>query len=203
VIRIIRERRLRLRLRPLLETAGESATAEAVFAFIIERLVTQLRAEGARHDILNAVFGAQHLAQDDDLVGLLDRAGAVGELLQTADGQSLLAGYKRAANILRIEERKDGPHTGPADPDWLTTDDERSLQSAADALAAVADEMLQREDYRSAMRYMAGIRAPLDAFFDKVTVNAPEPELRLNRLRLLNQTRSIMDQIADFSRIEG
>lgn len=203
VIRIIRERRLRLRLRPLLEAAGPTATAEAVFAFVIERLVMQLRAEGARHDILNAVFGAQHLARDDDLVALLDRADAVGELLQTADGQSLLAGYKRAANILRIEERKDGPHTGSADPDWLTTDDERSLQSATDALAAVAHEMLQREDYRSAMRYMASIRAPLDAFFDKVTVNAPEPELRLNRLRLLNQTRSIMDQIADFSRIEG
>ena len=203
VIRIIRERRLRLRLRPLLEVAGDPATAEMVFAFIIERLVMQLRTEGARHDILNAVFGAQGLTQDDDLVALLDRAEAVGELLQTADGQSLLAGYKRAANILRIEERKDGPHSGPVDPDWLRTDDERSLHAAADALAAVADEMLQREDYRSAMRTMAGIRAPLDAFFDNVTVNAPEPELRLNRLRLLNQTRSIMDQIADFSRIEG
>jgi glycyl-tRNA synthetase beta chain len=202
-IRIIREHRLRLRLRPLLEAASDAETTEAVFAFIIERLVMQLRAEGARHDILNAVFGAKRLENDDDLVALLDRAEAVGELLLSADGQSLLAGYKRAANILRIEERKDGPHTGPADPDWLTSDDERSLQSAADALAAVADETLRREDYRSAMRYMARIRAPLDAFFDKVTVNAPEPELRSNRLRLLNQTRSILDQIADFSRIEG
>jgi glycyl-tRNA synthetase beta chain len=202
-IRIIREHRLRLRLRPVLEAAGDAETAEAVFAFIVERLVLQLRADGARHDILNAVFGAKRLENDDDLVALLDRAEAVGELLESADGRSLLAGYKRAANILRIEERKDGPHSGPADPDWLTTDDERSLQSAADALAAVADETLRREDYRSAIRYMASIRAPLDAFFDRVTVNAPEPELRRNRLRLLNQTRSIVDQIADFSRIEG
>ena len=203
VIRIIREGGIRLRLRPLLAEAGDEGTADAVFTFLIERLVVQLRMEGARHDILNAVFGAKGLTKDDDLVALLARAEAIGVLLLTIEGESLLAGYKRASNILHIEDRKDGPHAGLPDVDLLRSDAERSLQIAIATLAQAADEMLTREDYRSAMRYMAGIREPLDAFFEKVTVNAPEPELRRNRLRLLNQTRSIMDQIADFSRIEG
>jgi glycyl-tRNA synthetase beta chain len=203
IIRIIRENRLRLRLRPLLDQAGDAGGTPDVFAFIIERLVVQLRADGARYDILNAVFAAKGLDKDDDLVALLDRAEAVDELLQTPDGASLLAGYKRAGNILRIEDRKDGPHNEPPDPDWFRTDDERALSSANAALAAVAEETLAREDYRAAIRAVAGVRGPLDAFFDRVTVNAPEAELRRNRLRLLNQTRSIMDRIADFSRIEG
>lgn len=203
VIRIVRENGLRLRLRSLLVEAADKDTIEAVFAFIIERLAVQLRSEGARHDILNAVFGAKGLDKDDDIVALLARTEAIGELLQTPDGVSLLAGYKRAANILRIEDRRDGPHAGAPDPDWLRTEDEKALLSATQVLAEVAEETLNREDYRSAMRLMARIRAPLDAFFDNVTVNAREPDLRLHRLRLLNQTRSIMDRIADFSRIEG
>ncbi|MFO1026196.1 MAG: glycine--tRNA ligase subunit beta [Acetobacteraceae bacterium] len=203
VIRIVRENGLRLRLRSLLVEAADEDTIEAVFAFIIERLAVQLRSEGARHDILNAVFGAKGLDKDDDIVALLARTEAIGELLQTPDGVSLLAGYKRAANILRIEDRRDGPHAGAPDPDWLRTEDEKALLSATQVLAEVAEETLNREDYRSAMRLMARIRAPLDAFFDNVTVNAREPDLRMHRLRLLNQTRSIMDRIADFSRIEG
>ncbi|MDR3531467.1 MAG: glycine--tRNA ligase subunit beta [Rhodopila sp.] len=206
VIRIIRENGLRVHLRDLLAAAtADQATVQAVFEFIVERLTVQLRVEGARYDILNAVFGARGLeaGQDDDLVALLARAEAVGELLAASDGTNLLAGYRRAANILRIEDRKDGPHSGAPDVDELRSDEEAQLYTAAAALTVAAEETLRREDYRGAMVYMAGIRAPLDAFFEKVTVNATEPDLRRNRLRLLNQVRSIMDQIADFSRIEG
>jgi glycyl-tRNA synthetase beta chain len=206
VIRLIRENGLRVRLRDLLSaTAADEATIQAVFEFIVERLTVLLRVEGARYDILNAVFGARGLkaGEDDDLVALLARAESVGGLLATPDGTNLLAGYRRAANILRIEDRKDGPHSDAPDVLWLESDEEKQLYTAGVALKAKAAETLEREDYRGAMVYMAAIRGPLDAFFEKVTVNAPEPDLRRNRLRLLNQVRSIMDQIADFSRIEG
>lgn len=201
VIRIIRENRLRVHLRGLLALATDDpAVEQAVFAFMIERLTVQLRVEGARYDILNAVFAA---GQEDDLVALLDRADAIGGLLATLDGANLLAGYRRAANILRIEDRKDGPHSGDPDLAVLPLAEEKQLAAAAIAMAHAARESLRQEDYRGAMVHMAVIRAPLDAFFEKVTVNANEPDLRRNRLRLLNQVRSILDQIADFSRIEG
>jgi glycyl-tRNA synthetase beta chain len=200
VIRIIRENGLRLRLRALL--AGDAATADAVFGFLIERLVVQLRADGARYDVLNAVFGARGLSQDDDLVALLARADAVAALLGTADGATLLAAYRRAANIVRIEERKDGPFEGAADPALYVDDAEVALDRALAACGAV-DELLAAEDYADATAVLASLRGPLDGFFDDVTVNAADPDLRRNRLRLLNQVRSIMDRIADFSRIEG
>lgn len=200
VIRIIRENGLRLRLRNVLTLAeADDDTGTAVFGFVIERLVVQLRAEGARHDVLAAVFQA---AEDDDLCRLLARTNAVSSLLTSQDGGNLLAAYKRAANILRIEDRKDGPHDGAVDPHLLREDPETAL---SDALAAMEDvtPLLAREDFTGAMALMARLRAPLDVFFDKVTVNASEPELRRNRLRLLNKVRSVMDQVADFSRIES
>ena len=201
VIRMIRENRLRVRLRALLGAApSDAATIQAVFEFIVERMIVQLRTEGARHDILNAVFAA---GQEDDLVALLARAEAVDALLSGPDGGNMLAGYRRAANILRIEDKKDGPHTGTPEIAAMTLDDEKALAAAANDIAQQADHALKSEDYRGAMVYMAGLRAPLDAFFQNVTVNAPEPEIRRNRLRLLNQVRSAMDQVADFSRIEG
>jgi glycyl-tRNA synthetase beta chain len=205
VIRIIRENGLRVHLRRLLAaTAADPATIQAVFEFIVERLTVQLRVEGARYDILNAVFGARGLdaGQDDDLVALLARMAAVGELLATPDGINLLAGYRRAANILRIEDRKDGPHSTAPDLDFLASEEEKALHTATVAMTETVGATLEREDYRGAMVYMSGIREPLDAFFEKVTVNATDPELRRNRLRLLNQVRATMDQIADFSRIE-
>jgi glycyl-tRNA synthetase beta chain len=213
VIRIIRENGLRLNLRRLLGAAAEQAPggeaglaelAEGLFAFIVERLVVQLRADGARYDILNAVFGAkrQQHAQDDDLVALLARTEAVTALLTTSDGVDLLAAYRRAANILRIEDRKDGPHDGPPDPDLLLEPAETELFAGLQPMHDVAD-LLRREEYAAAMAITARLRPPLDAFFENVTVNSPKPDLRRNRLRLLAQVRSIMDQIADFSRIEG
>jgi glycyl-tRNA synthetase beta chain len=199
VIRIIRENGLRLRLRDLLPPT-DTETAQAVFAFILERLVVQLRADGARYDVLNAVFGASGLARDDDLTDLLARTDAVTLLLRTKDGADLLAAYRRAANILRIENRKDGPHEGAP-----TAGTEPAESALFDALAGLGDvkRLLEHEDYAAAMAMTARLRGPLDVFFEKVTVNAPEPELRRNRLRLLNEVRSSMDQIADFSRIEG
>ncbi len=204
---------MRLNLRQLLDAAAEqapgdgsalAAVVEGLFAFVIERLVVQLRADGARYDILNAVFGAkrQQHAQDGDLVALLARTEAVAALLTTPDGVDLLAAHRRAANILRIEDRKDGPHDGPPDPDLLREPAEAALFAALQPMLDVGD-LLRREEYATAMAITARLRPPLDAFFENVTVNSPEPDLRRNRLRLLAQVRSIMDQIADFSRIEG
>jgi glycyl-tRNA synthetase beta chain len=203
VIRIIRENGIRLHLRHALAAASaDAATVQAVFEFIIERLVVQLRTDGARYDVLNAVFAARGLDQEDDLVALLARSDAVASLLQTPDGANLLTAYRRAANILRIEERKDGPFKDPPDPDLYREAAEIDLDHALAACHVVVS-LLNEEAYGLAMSTMAGLRAPLDAFFEKVTVNATEPTLRRNRLRLLNQVRSMMDQIADFSRIEG
>jgi glycyl-tRNA synthetase beta chain len=218
VIRIIRENGLRLGLRGILTgqcyrvgqslaaladaqvMPGEKALVAELLDFIAERLRVQLRAEGARHDVLAAVFAA---GADDDLTRLLARTDAVAALLGTEDGVNLLAAYKRAANILRIEDRKDGPHTGPVDTTELVLAEERGLETALAAAGAVIAGHLAAEDYTAAMGAMASLRAPLDAFFDKVTVNAEEPRLRGNRLRLLNQVRSTMNQIADFSTIEA
>ena len=206
VIRIIRENELRLRLLPVVRAANAGLGREAVAApgeildFLAERLRVQLRAEGARHDVLSAVFAA---GGDDDINRLLARADAVAGLLGTDDGSNLLTAYRRASNILRIEERKDGPHAGPADPSALAADEERTLARAAGDVALRIDEMLGGEDDAGAMAALAELRPPLDAFFDKVTVNAPQPELRRNRLRLLSSVRSTMDRVADFSKIEA
>ncbi len=179
-------------------------TVEAVFGFIIERLVVQLRADGARYDVLNAVFGAKGLdsAKADDLVALLTLTDAVAALLQTPDGANLLTAYRRAANILRIEERKDGPYDTLPSADLFREAAEIDLDHALSASGDVIF-LLKEEAYGQAMSNMSRLRAPLDAFFEQVTVNAPDPALRGNRLRVLARVRSIMDQIADFSRIEG
>jgi glycyl-tRNA synthetase beta chain len=175
-----------------------------VFGFLIERLVVQLRADGARYDVLNAVFGAKGLdsARADDLVALLTLTDAVAALLQSPDGANLLTAYRRAANILRIEERKDGPYDTKPDGKLLREPAEIDLDHALNASCDVI-LLLEGEAYGQAMTNMSGLRAPLDAFFEQVTVNAPDPALRGNRLRLLARVRSVLDRIADFSRIEG
>jgi glycyl-tRNA synthetase beta chain len=207
IIRIIRENRLRLNLLPLIEFAGrgfadipvQPVDPAEILGFLAERLRVQLRAEGARHDVLAAVFAA---GSDDDITRLLARTAAIADLLAGPDGADLLTAYRRAANILRIEDRKDGPHAGPPDPDRFVEPAEIDLHHGLNALHAL-DQLLAAEDYGAAMSAMARLRPPLDAFFEKVTVNAPEPELRRNRLCLLNRVRSTMDRVADFSRIEG
>jgi glycyl-tRNA synthetase beta chain len=209
-IRIIRENALRLPLRQVIESALKTLSAQIsnidiaavtteVLDFIAERLRVQLRGEGARHDILSAVFAA---GGDDDIVRLLARSAALNALIATDDGRNLLAAYKRAANILRIEDKKDGPHAALVDANLLQTPDETTLHAA---LAATANlkKLLAAEDFAGAMAVMAGLRAPLDAFFANVTVNADDPGLRRNRLGLLASIRERMNDIADFSAIEG
>jgi glycyl-tRNA synthetase beta chain len=206
IIRIIRENGLRLKLRDLIAQAGAgyaglpAAPAEELLGFIAERLRVQLRGEGARHDVLAAVFAA---GGDDDLVRLLARTAAVSELLRTDTGATLLAAYRRAANILRIEAQKDGPATGAPDPALLRDAEERALADITASVAATVRQESAAEHFAAAMAAMARLRAPLDAFFDRVTVNAPEPDVRRNRLRLLARVRDMMNQIADFSQIEG
>ena len=168
-------------------------------AFIAERLRVQARAEGARHDVLAAVFAT---AADDDLVRVLARTQALASFLGTADGGHLLAAYKRAVNILRIEERKDGPHTSAPDAAALELPEEQALQAALQSAGGI-DALLRQEVFAAAMTKLASLRAPLDAFFDKVTVNAADPALRANRLRLLSGVRAAMNSVADFSAIEG
>ncbi|GGC37748.1 glycine--tRNA ligase beta subunit [Siccirubricoccus deserti] len=213
VIRIIRENGLRVPLRevllatqPLLRPLVQQGLLPAlpdvndIMEFLAERLRVQLRAEGARHDLVAAVFGA---TPDDDLVRLLARAAALESLLATPDGANLLTAYKRAANILRIENRKDGPHDGPVDRDLLEADAERALAGAVESATTAVAAALAAEDFAGAMRHLAALRLPVDAFFDTVTVNDPKAELRANRLRLLGRLCAAMDTVADFSKIEG
>jgi glycyl-tRNA synthetase beta chain len=170
-----------------------------ILEFLAERLRVQLRGEGARHDVLTAVFAA---GADDDITRLLRRTEAVSALLGQDDGANLLAAYRRAANILRIEERKDGPHTDAPDSTLLTEPAEEALHRSVIAGLAIG-MLVHDEKYAEAMTEMAKLRGPLDTFFEAVTVNAPDPQIRRNRLRLLNQVRTTMDRVADFSRIEG
>ncbi|MDN3565902.1 glycine--tRNA ligase subunit beta [Paeniroseomonas aquatica] len=177
-----------------------AAFAAGVLDFLTDRLRVQLRAEGARHDLVTAVFGA---SPDDDLTRLLARSEALGTMLATPDGANLLAAYKRAANILRIETRRDGPHDGPVDPALLVLPAEQALAAAVGARAAEVAASLAAEEPLRAMESLAGLRAPLDAFFESVVVNDPDPKLRVNRLRLLRRLCTAMDAVADFAKIEG
>ena len=134
---------------------------------------------------------------------LLARTAALEAMLGTEDGKNLLAGYRRAANILRIEDRKDGPHTGALDAALLREPAEAGLAAALGEAEPSARAALSSEDFPAAMTALAALRGPVDAFFNDVMVNAPEPDLRRNRLRLLNRLRAAMDTVADFSQIEG
>ncbi len=204
VIRIIRDNGLHLPLAPVIERAGHSLLLTAphgeVLAFLADRLRVQLRTEGARHDVLDAAFAARG---DDDFVRLLALAGQLGLLLATPDGSSLLTAYKRAANILRIEDAKDGPHEGAPDPALFAEAAETTLANRVHAVAADLGVRLDRAEFTAAMQDLASLRAPLDDFFAGVTVNTDNADLRRNRLRLLQTVRATMDRVADFSRIEG
>jgi glycyl-tRNA synthetase beta chain len=175
--------------------------AADLLSFFADRLKVHLREQGARHDLVDAVFA---LEGQDDLLLIVRRVEALGRFLATDDGKNLLAGYKRAANILRIEEKKDGvSYAGLVDVELLQEPEERAL---ADAIASAVPRInvaLEREDFEGAMAIIATLRAPVDAFFEKVTVNAPDAALRVNRLRLLADIRTATRSIADFDRIEG
>ncbi len=182
------------------DTAFTPYVVHEALDFLLDRLRVQLRAEGERHDVATAVLRA---GRDDDIIRVLARTDAVAGLLGTTDGTDLLAAYRRAANILRIEDRRDGPHVGPPEPARLVQPEEVALAESLGEAAGAIDHALAAERFADAMAAMAALRPPLDAFFAEVTVNAPDPALRQNRLRLLARLRDTMNRVADFSAIEG
>jgi glycyl-tRNA synthetase beta chain len=194
------------RFRPEMSDPEISNAGDSFVDFFDERLKVQLREQGARHDLVDAVLDVG--GREAGIVSVVRRVEALRKFLDTEDGKNLLAGYKRATNIIRIEEKKDGrayidrPHQAR-----YRQEEEKALAQAIDTARAEASDAVQREDYEAAMRAMAKLRPYVDAFFDKVTVNVAEgtekKELRENRLKLLNQIRVATEAVADFSRIEG
>ncbi len=195
VIRIALDNSLRIQLRKI---AGVS---DDLLAFFADRLKVQLREQGARHDLVDAVFS---LEGQDDLLLVVVRVEALGKFLDTDDGKNLLAGTKRAANILRIEEKKDKrDYTGAPDAKLYQLPEEKALAEAVAAAKKDASAAVAKEDFAAAMSAMAKLRPKVDAFFDKVTVNVDDKALRENRLKLLNEIREATRSVADFSKIEG
>ena len=168
--------------------------------FLIERLKVQQQRAGIRPDVIEAVFS---LREEDNLVRLLARVRALQAFIGTDDGVNLLAGYRRAANILRIEEAKDGPHDGAPDPSRLSDPSEHALAAALDATLARAAAAVAAEDFEGAMTALSTLRAPVDAFFAAVMVNDPDSAVRANRLALLARFRAAVHTVAEFSKIEG
>jgi glycyl-tRNA synthetase beta chain len=182
-----------------MEEGGD--VASDVLEFLADRLKVALREEGIRHDLIDAVFA---LAGEDDLVRLVWRVKALAAFLDSADGSNLLIAYRRAVNILRIEEKRDGgTYRGEPDPHIFETPEEKSLFAALGVSREEIAIELERERFGEAMTVMARLRAPVDGFFEKVTVNASQANLRRNRLLLLSRLRSVLHAVADFSRIEG
>jgi len=172
-----------------------------LLSFFADRLKVQLREQGARHDLVDAVFA---LEGQDDLLLIVRRVEALGTFLDTEDGKNLLAGYKRATNILRIEERRDKTeYTGEPSAELYRQAEEWELARAIDTAAAEAGAAVAGEDFAAAMSAMAKLRPHVDAYFDKVTVNVDDAPVRANRLKLLNQIRAATRAVADFSKIEG
>ncbi len=202
VIRLILENKLRLPLLKIFKAAVEKGDPGAeLLDFFADRLKVALRDKGVRHDLIAAVFA---LGGEDDLVRLLARVEALGAFLKSEDGANLLIAYRRASNIVRIEEGKD--KTRYADP----PDAARFKEAAENVLAArlkdatgESAKALEAEDFAGAMAALARLRVPVDDFFNKVTVNTDDRELRANRLRLLSQIRDTLNRVADFSKIEG
>lgn len=185
---------------PQTKVEDDDVLCEDLLSFFADRLKVHLREQGARHDLIDAVFALG----EDDLVLIVKRVEALGEFLATEDGKNLLAGYKRAANILAIEEKKDGKsYSGqgismPGDPPEVD-----ALVSALAKAAPEATSALEREDFAGAMRALSKLRGPVDAFFDKVTVNAVVADVRENRLRILSQIRDALGRVADFSKVDS
>lgn len=176
-----------------------------LMTFIAERLKVQLRETGARHDLVDAVFMPEARGQlPDDLVKIVRRVEALAKFLETEDGKNLLAGVKRASNILRIEEKKDKREfTGAPNVSLYQQDEEKALAEAIAVAKKEASEAIDDENFAAAMAAIAKLRPTVDAFFDKVTVNADDKAVRENRLKLLNEIREATRAVADFSKIEG
>jgi len=195
VIRIVLANGLRLPLRKQFPPA----IGDELVAFFADRLKVALREQGKRHDLVDAVFALG----DDDLARIVARIDALGIFLISEDGGNLLTGYRRASNILRAEERKGPLPTGVAEPKAAAPPEETALIDALASIAPRVEADLAEEDFTAAMRALADLRAPVDAFFDRVLVNDPDAATRANRLRLLVQVRDLMGGVADFSQVAG
>ncbi|WP_137045671.1 glycine--tRNA ligase subunit beta [Pseudolabrys sp. FHR47] len=185
----------------LIEAHSFVTPTRDLIAFFADRLKVQLREQGARHDLVDAVFA---LEGQDDLLMVVRRVEALGQFLETDDGKNLLAGVKRASNILRIEEKKDGKsYAGAVDAALLKEAEEKALAHHIRFLSSPLKAAIENENFQEAMSLLATLRPLVDAFFDKVTVNADDKAVRANRLTLLNEIREATRAVADFSRIEG
>jgi glycyl-tRNA synthetase beta chain len=192
VIRIILDKGLRL---------GLGFCGPDLLSFFAERLKVHLKEQGVRHDLIDAVFA---LGNQDDLVLVVKRVEALSGFLDTDDGRNLLAGVKRAANILRIEEKKDGrAHDGDVHINQLIKGEEKTLHAAITQAMGQTRRAMEQEDFTAAMAALAKLRVPVDQFFEHVTVNDKDATFRENRLRLLNRIRLATAEVADFSKIEG
>jgi len=230
VIALVLENKLRLPLCSLFAAAiaqanfvetqdipvgGPDELFDELMSFFSERLKVYLRERGARYDLIDAVFA---LPEQDDLLLIVSRVEALGRFLDTEDGTNLLAGYRRAANMLRAEEKNDGAGAfdGAFDPSLIRDQWENHLwEVIANITVEIRDKLKfayerigrpgfeQQTPFEDAMKCLSSLRPPVDDFFEHVTVNADDPILRLNRLRLLNELRSAMHDVADFSRIAG
>ena len=208
IIRIIRERRIRMPLGTILSAAAKAHGFDAVdpdlLAFIRERLRVTLRDDGLAHDVVAAALGDDGAKVDDDILALADRAAALSEFLSGDDGTGLLAGWRRAASILNAEESKAKQAFSPeTDPRLFTEDAEIALHGALAALPEPAAGAQDRETLLAAMQSLGGLRGPIDGFFDRVVVNDDDAAVRRNRLGLLAMVRHSMQRVADFSKLEG
>jgi glycyl-tRNA synthetase beta chain len=217
VIRLITENGLRLKLKDVIDdfivlgkltgnyeiaSSARYATIVDLLAFFADRLKVQLRDQGARHDLVDAVFA---LGEQDDLFLIVRRVEALGRFLASDDGANLLAGYRRAANILKAEEKKDGEgaYEGGVSANLLREPSDKALAEALAKAEAAALAAVAREDFDGAMQALAALRAPVDQFFTDVLVNAEEAALRANRLKLLAALRRVTLKVADFSKVAG
>ena len=225
IIRLVLENEIRLSLIKVTKSAAtelgsRGAAADRkqlpvdLLAFFADRLKVQLREQGARHDLVDAVFALQEAESaggatgarnvQDDLLMIVRRVEALGQFLDSEDGKNLLAGFKRATSIIRIEEKKDNRHyTGAPQARLYRQPEEKALANAIETVESEAARAVENEDFVGAMRAMAKLRPAVDAFFDKVTVNVDDRALRENRLKLLNRIREATRAVADFSKIEG
>ena len=207
VIRLILENNLRVPLEKVFSKTisgfNIDVDAAALIAnlmdFFADRLKVHLKGEGVKHDHVSAIFA---VGGEDDLCRLLARVEALSDFLSTDDGANVLAAYKRGGNILRAEEKKDKQSfDGDVDVNAFTTDEEKTLYDVLKLSDAISSKKAEKEDFKGAMKALAALRGPMDAFFEGVMVN--EEEARVNRLNLLSNVRTVMNKMADFSQIEG
>ena len=211
VIRILVENGVRLNLLDRIENAMQALVSQAkvdtigddlkadLLSFFHDRLKVYLRDQGARHDLIDAVI----TSTSDDLLDITRRVAALGAFLDTEDGRNLLAGTKRAANILAAEEKKGTAIADAVDPSLFELDEEKNLFNAVNQSVSQATQAIEKEDYSAAMSALANLREPVDSFFEAVLVNAEVENVRANRLALLALIRNATDAVADFSRIAG